>query len=176
MVYLQKLPTVLKPCFSLSFFPFSWKFLSIHMPTRDPSLDQVFVLFCNGLSQSPSDTGPSLWVSAWSSMFTEARVYSRYWEIQPLCMSSQMNRSSYFWFRSGVCLLGACTQLHSVGLWGISATYCQGLYDQALIKFLSQRLSKKLRAREAIEKWRIWCLRSVGTQTNDKKTKCSKAK
>lgn len=65
---------------------------------------------------------------------------------------------------------------HSSTVLGCGAIYCQGLYDQALIKFLSQRLSKKLRAREYIEKWRIWCLRSVGTQTNDKKTKCSKAK
>lgn len=58
----------------------------------------------------------------------------------------------------------------------LQGLYDQGLYDQGLIKFLSQRLSKKLRAREAIEKWRIWCLGSVRAQTNDKKSKCFKSK
>lgn len=79
-----------------------------------------------------------------------------------------------------------CWVLSHYGEWLLTAPQCwvvghkchlfQGLYDQGLIKFLSQRLSKKLRAREAIEKWRIWCLGSVRAQTNDKKSKCSKSK
>lgn len=67
-------------------------------------------------------------------------------------------------------------QLRNVGVQGVSTSYCQGLYDQAVIKFLSQRLSKKFRAREAIEKWRICYLRSLRRQPNDSMPKCSKSK
>lgn len=116
------------------FFSLSWKILSIRIPARDPSLDQVFVLSCNGLSQSHSDTRLSFWVSAWSSTFTEARVYSIYWEIEPLCVSFQMKQSSYFWLRSGVCLLGAFT------LWGVAAGSSTVLGCRASVPFITGTL------------------------------------